>query len=133
MDESRKRVLLIAASILAARKLAQYDGGKRVPATMSAIAALRPALVPLRARSFGTEAPQDDAVGKGWFRIEPLPAQRWRQVQEVGQQVTVSVIPKQPRERITDQQVMGPAIDLPLNCAGSACRSEHINHLIGQP
>jgi hypothetical protein len=30
--------LLIAASILAARKLAQYDGGKRVPATMSAIA-----------------------------------------------------------------------------------------------
>lgn len=33
-----KRVLLIAASILAARKLAQFDGGKRVPATMSAIA-----------------------------------------------------------------------------------------------
>ena len=27
MDEGRKRVLLIAASILAARKLAQYDGG----------------------------------------------------------------------------------------------------------
>jgi hypothetical protein len=26
------------ASILAARKLANYDGGKRVPATMSAIA-----------------------------------------------------------------------------------------------
>jgi hypothetical protein len=26
------------ASILAARKLAQYDGGKRVPATISAIA-----------------------------------------------------------------------------------------------
>ncbi len=38
VDESRKRVILIAASILAARKLAQYDGGKRVPATMSAIA-----------------------------------------------------------------------------------------------
>jgi hypothetical protein len=38
VDESRKRVLLIAASILAARKLAQFDGGKRVPATMSAIA-----------------------------------------------------------------------------------------------
>jgi hypothetical protein len=37
MDEGRKRVLLIAASILAARKLVQYDGGKRVPATMSAI------------------------------------------------------------------------------------------------
>ena len=38
MDEGRKRVLLIAAAILAARKLSQYDGGKRVPATMSAIA-----------------------------------------------------------------------------------------------
>ena len=38
VDESRKRVILIAASILAARKLAQYDGGKRVPATISAIA-----------------------------------------------------------------------------------------------
>ena len=37
MDEGRKRVLLIAASILAARKLAQFDGGKRVPATVSAI------------------------------------------------------------------------------------------------
>jgi hypothetical protein len=30
-------VLLIAAAILAARKLAQYDAGKRVPATMCAI------------------------------------------------------------------------------------------------
>ena len=38
MDEGRKRVLLIAASILAARKLSQYDGGKRVPATVAAIA-----------------------------------------------------------------------------------------------
>jgi len=38
MDEGRKRVLLIASSILAARKLAQFDGGKRVPATVSAIA-----------------------------------------------------------------------------------------------
>jgi hypothetical protein len=38
VDEGRKRVLLIAASILAARKLALFDGGKRVPATMSAIA-----------------------------------------------------------------------------------------------
>jgi hypothetical protein len=37
VDEGRKRVLLIAASILAARKLAQYDGAKRVPATVSAI------------------------------------------------------------------------------------------------
>lgn len=37
MDEGRKRVLLIAASILAARKLAQYDGGARVPATITAI------------------------------------------------------------------------------------------------
>jgi hypothetical protein len=36
-DESRKRLILIAASILAARKLANYDGGKRVPATMCAI------------------------------------------------------------------------------------------------
>lgn len=31
-------MLLIAASILAARKLAQYEGGTRVPATVSAIA-----------------------------------------------------------------------------------------------
>lgn len=30
-------MLLIAASILAARKLAQFDGGKRVPATVGAI------------------------------------------------------------------------------------------------
>jgi hypothetical protein len=38
MDEGRKRVLLVAASILAARKLAQYEGGTRVPATIGAIA-----------------------------------------------------------------------------------------------
>ena len=38
VDEGRKRVIGIMASILAARKLAQYDGGKRVPATVSAIA-----------------------------------------------------------------------------------------------
>ena len=38
MDEGRKRVLLIAASILAARKLAQYDSGPPVRATVSAIA-----------------------------------------------------------------------------------------------
>jgi hypothetical protein len=38
VDEGRKRVLLIAASILAARKLAQFEGGKRVSATLSAIA-----------------------------------------------------------------------------------------------
>jgi hypothetical protein len=37
VDEGRKRVLLIAASILAARKLAQYEGGRRVPATVAAI------------------------------------------------------------------------------------------------
>jgi hypothetical protein len=37
MDESRKRVIGIMASILAARKLAQYDGGARVPATITAI------------------------------------------------------------------------------------------------
>jgi hypothetical protein len=36
--KSRKRVIAVMASILAARKLAQYDGGKRVSATMSAIA-----------------------------------------------------------------------------------------------
>jgi len=30
LDESRKRVLLIASSILAARKLAQYDSGARI-------------------------------------------------------------------------------------------------------
>jgi hypothetical protein len=38
VDEGRKRVLLIAASILAARKLAQYEPGARVPATICAIA-----------------------------------------------------------------------------------------------
>jgi hypothetical protein len=38
VDEGRKRVLLIAASILASRKLAQYDSGARVPATVAAIA-----------------------------------------------------------------------------------------------
>jgi hypothetical protein len=38
VDEGRKRVLLIAASILAARKLAQHDSGARVPATVAAIA-----------------------------------------------------------------------------------------------
>jgi hypothetical protein len=37
MDEGRKRVLLIAASILAARKLAQYKGNDWVPATITAI------------------------------------------------------------------------------------------------
>jgi hypothetical protein len=38
VDEGRKRVLLIAASILAARKRAQYDSGARVPATVAAVA-----------------------------------------------------------------------------------------------
>jgi hypothetical protein len=37
MDEGRKRVLLIAAAILSARKLSAFDGGKRVPATVAAI------------------------------------------------------------------------------------------------
>jgi|HubBroStandDraft_1064217.scaffolds.fasta_scaffold3171354_1 hypothetical protein len=37
MDEGRKRVMLIAAAILAARKLSNFEGGKRVPATMTAI------------------------------------------------------------------------------------------------
>jgi hypothetical protein len=41
MDESRKRVIGIMASILAARKLAQWDGGKRVPATVAAICGRR--------------------------------------------------------------------------------------------
>jgi hypothetical protein len=36
--ERRERVLQIAASILAAPKLAQYDRGKRVPETVAAIA-----------------------------------------------------------------------------------------------
>lgn len=38
MDEGRKRVIGIMASILAARKLAQFDSGARVPATINAIA-----------------------------------------------------------------------------------------------
>lgn len=37
MDEGRKRVLGIMAAILAARKLAQYESGARVPATIFAI------------------------------------------------------------------------------------------------
>jgi len=37
VDESRKRVIGIMVAILAARKLAQYDGGRRVPATVAAI------------------------------------------------------------------------------------------------
>ena len=37
VDEGRKRALLIAASILAARKLAQYEGSAKVPATICAI------------------------------------------------------------------------------------------------
>jgi len=38
MDEGRKRVIAIMASILAARKLAQFDSSARVPATINAIA-----------------------------------------------------------------------------------------------
>jgi hypothetical protein len=34
---------------------------------------LAPSLLPMRARSFGTKVPQDDATGEGWLRIEPLP------------------------------------------------------------
>ena len=37
MDEGRKRVVGIMASILAARKLAPYDPDKPVPATICAI------------------------------------------------------------------------------------------------
>jgi len=38
MDEGCKRVIGIMAAILAARKLAQYDRVRMVPATVSAIA-----------------------------------------------------------------------------------------------
>ena len=38
VDEGRKRVLLIAATILASRKPAQFPATPRVPATISAIA-----------------------------------------------------------------------------------------------
>jgi hypothetical protein len=38
LAEERNRILLIAANILAARKLAQFDGGRKVPTTMSEIA-----------------------------------------------------------------------------------------------
>jgi hypothetical protein len=38
MDEGRKRVIGIMAAILAARKLAQYDHVRMVPAIVSAIA-----------------------------------------------------------------------------------------------
>jgi hypothetical protein len=38
MNEGRKRVIGIMAAILAARKLAQYDRVRMVPATVSAIA-----------------------------------------------------------------------------------------------
>ena len=38
VDEDRKRAILIAAAILAARKLAPFSGGHRVPATITAVA-----------------------------------------------------------------------------------------------
>ncbi len=38
MDEGRKRVIGVMTAILAPRKLAQDDAGKRVPATVAAIA-----------------------------------------------------------------------------------------------
>jgi len=37
VDEGRKRALLIADSILAARKVAPYDGGRHIPATVAAV------------------------------------------------------------------------------------------------
>jgi hypothetical protein len=37
MDEGRKRVLLIAASILAARRLADWDGGPPLPKFVAAV------------------------------------------------------------------------------------------------
>lgn len=39
MDEGRKRVLLIAASIPAARKLQQVDGVRKVPSVPSTVSA----------------------------------------------------------------------------------------------
>jgi hypothetical protein len=36
-EMSSETAFSLAAAILAARKLAQYDGGKRVPATVAAI------------------------------------------------------------------------------------------------
>lgn len=38
MDEGRKRVLLIAAAILAARELAKFERVRMVPASVSTIA-----------------------------------------------------------------------------------------------
>jgi hypothetical protein len=38
VDEGRKRVPVIAAAILAARKLVRYYSGARIPATVSALA-----------------------------------------------------------------------------------------------
>jgi len=38
VEEGRKRVIGIMAAILAARTLAQFDSGARVPATINAIA-----------------------------------------------------------------------------------------------
>jgi hypothetical protein len=37
MDEGRKRVILIAASILAARRLADWDGGAASPKFVAAV------------------------------------------------------------------------------------------------
>jgi hypothetical protein len=37
MDEGRKRVILIAASILAARRLADWDGGPASPKFVAAV------------------------------------------------------------------------------------------------
>lgn len=49
MDEGRKRVLLIAASILAARKLADWDD-RSSPASYSAIANVIAAAEPILSR-----------------------------------------------------------------------------------
>lgn len=63
MDEGRKRVLLIAASILAARKLEQLDGS-RSPAFEAAIAnaIITAERIMARIDSRWTEKPPEDAA-----------------------------------------------------------------------
>jgi hypothetical protein len=64
VDESRKRVLGIIAALLAARKLAIYDGGKRVPATVAAISdAVRWAEEIMQRIDDAMAYQNDDAIG----------------------------------------------------------------------
>jgi hypothetical protein len=73
MDEGRKRVVLIAAAILAARKLSTFEGGKRVSATLTAIsdavrwAEGRPAVVWLRQLA-------NNSVGKRRYAVPSIGA-----------------------------------------------------------